>query len=131
MSGVLIVDQSPAASAAIRAACEQAGLHVVGVAADGLAAIEMVRAMAPTIVTIDLVLPRLSGLQVLEALARLGLEPRVVVISAVRAREPIVAARAAGARAYLLKPVIPTKLAAILDEAYPSTPASAVARRCP
>lgn len=117
MTGVLIVEQSPTVAREIAAACAAAGIAVAGIARDGLEAVTMARQLQPSHVTIDLVLPRLPGLQVLEALQRHGLNPFTIVISAVTAREPIVAARAAGARAYLLKPVLQPKLAEILGAA--------------
>ena len=117
MRGVLSVEQSPTAARDIAAACRSADLPVLGVARDGIEAVTMARQLQPSHVTIDLVLPRLPGLQVLDALHRAGLHPLAIVISAVTAREPIVAARAAGARAYLLKPVLQPKLAEILGAA--------------
>lgn len=117
MPGVLIVEQSAAVAREIATACQAAGLAVAGIARDGLEAVTMARQLSPTHVTIDLVMPRLPGLQVVQAMQRHGLTPFVIVISAVTAREQIVAARAAGARAYLLKPVVQPKLAEILGAA--------------
>jgi CheY-like chemotaxis protein len=92
---------------------------VLDVARAGVEAVTMARRLEPSHLTIDLVLPRLPGLQVIEALQRYGLTPMTIVVSAVTAREPIVAARAAGARAYLLKPVSQPKLAEILGATRP------------
>jgi CheY-like chemotaxis protein len=117
MRGVLIVEQSATTARDIASACQAVGLPVLGIARDGLEAVSMARQLSPSHVTVDLVLPRLPGLQVIEAMKRLGLDPITVVISAVTAREPIVAARAAGARAYLLKPIQQPKLAEIFGAA--------------
>ena len=114
MKGILIIEQSATTTRELIAACAAAGLPVVGVASDGLEGVAMASRLQPTHVSVDLVLPRLGGLQVIQALARLGLTPIIVVISAVTARDSVVAARAAGARAYLLKPVVVTKLVEIL-----------------
>ncbi len=114
MFGTLIIEQSPAATRDLVGACAAAGLPVLGVARDGLEGVAMARQLQPSHVTVDLVLPRLPGLQVIEALRRHQLDPVVVVVSAVSAREPVIAARAAGARAYLLKPIVFTKLVELL-----------------
>lgn len=117
MNGVVIMEQSPTTIRELIAACAAAGLPVLGIASDGLEGVALARQLQPTVVTVDLVLPRLGGLQVLAALARHGLVPTIVVMSAVTARESVVAARVAGARAYLLKPVAAPKLVEILAAA--------------
>ena len=61
---------------------------MLGVARDGLEGVAMARQLQPTHVTVDLVLPRLPGLQVIEALRRHQLDATVIVVSAVSAREP-------------------------------------------
>lgn len=122
MNGVLIIEQSPATTRELIAACVVAGIPVLGVASDGLDGVAQACRLQPTHVTVDLVLPRLGGLQVLQALARHGLAPIVVVVSAVTARESVVAARAAGVRAYLLKPMVPAKLVEILVGVRGATP---------
>ncbi len=114
MAGVLIVDQSPALAREVAAICQGVGLQVVGVARDGLDAVDQAMRLHPTHLVLDLLLPRLSGAQVLAALHRAGLKPFVVVVSAITARESIVAARQAGAHAYLLKPLATAKLIAAL-----------------
>ena len=115
MFGVLIIEQSPTATRDLIGACAAAGLPVLGVARDGLEGVALARQLQPSHVTVDLVLPRLPGLQVIEALRRHQLDATVIVVSAVSAREPVVAARTAGARAYLLKPIAFTKLVELLS----------------
>lgn len=114
MAGLLIADQSPALIREIATAAQAAGLPVVGVARDGLDTVEQALRLRPTHVVIDLLLPRLAGAQVLISLRRQGLAPRVVVVSAVSAREAILAARQAGAIAYLLKPLAVPRLVELL-----------------
>src|SRR4029079_12338576 len=55
-------------------------LEVVGIARDGLEALEKIAELAPDVVTLDLVMPNLDGLGVLRALPPAG-GPRVVVVS--------------------------------------------------
>ena len=65
---VLIAELSPLVAGQIASAFRAAGYRVVGQVNDGLSALEQARALRPTVVTIDLILPRLSGLKVAEAL---------------------------------------------------------------
>lgn len=115
MTGVLIVDQSPGLVRAVTAACGSLGLPVVGVARDGLDAVDQAVRLRPTHLILDLLLPRLSGAQVLATIVRQGLTPFIVVVSAITAREAIMAARQAGAHAYLLKPLATAKLLEVLS----------------
>jgi DNA-binding NarL/FixJ family response regulator len=114
MSGLLIADQSPALAREIAIAAHAHGLPVVGVTRDGLDTVEQAVRLQPTHLVLDLLLPRLAGAQVLASLRRQGLTTRVVVVSAVSAREAILAARAAGAIAYLLKPLAVPRLVELL-----------------
>lgn len=115
MAGVLIVDQSPALTREVAAICHGVGLPVLGIARDGLDAVEQALRLRPSHVVLDLLLPRLSGAQVLASIHRAGLTPFIVVITAITARESIVAARQAGAHAYLLKPLSTAKLIEVLS----------------
>jgi two-component system chemotaxis response regulator CheB len=59
---------------------ESPGIEVVGIARDGLEALEKVAELAPDVLTLDLVMPNLDGLGVLQGLPAVG-APRVVVVS--------------------------------------------------
>lgn len=77
---VLVVDDSAFARKVMRECLDAAGLQVVGLAHDGLEALEQIRELAPDVVTLDLVMPNLDGLGVLQALAG-RTWPRVVVVT--------------------------------------------------
>ena len=77
----MVVDDSAFARKVLREALSQSpALEVVGIARDGLEALEKIAELAPDVVTLDLVMPNLDGLGVLRALPRAG-GPRVVVVS--------------------------------------------------
>lgn len=124
MPGVLIVDQSAALAREVIAVCQSLGLEVAAVARDGIEAVEQAVRLRPDMVVLDLLLPRLSGTQVMASLARHGLTPVVVVVTAVTARESILAARQAGAHAYLLKPLATAKLTEVLSARRADAPAA-------
>jgi two-component system chemotaxis response regulator CheB len=78
---VLVVDDSAFARKVLRETLSvSAALEVVGVARDGLEALEKIAELEPDVVTLDLVMPNLDGLGVLRALPAEG-GPRVVIVS--------------------------------------------------
>ena len=78
---VLIVDDSAFARKVLRDVLVRApDLEIVGVARDGLEALEKISELRPDVVTLDLMMPGLDGLGVLRALHALG-APRVVIVS--------------------------------------------------
>jgi two-component system, NarL family, nitrate/nitrite response regulator NarL len=98
--GVLVVDDSPVFRRGMsRAVGLHAGLELVGEADGGEAALEAIERLRPDVVLLDLRMPDLDGLEVLERLRDLDPPPdcRVLVVSASLDQETERAARAAGA----------------------------------
>lgn len=79
------------------------GIEVVGEAADGVEAIAQFRKLKPQITLIDLRLPRLSGVEVIERIRMETPHSRFIVLTTYDGDEDIYRALQAGARAYLLK----------------------------
>jgi two-component system NarL family response regulator len=82
---------------------EAGGLDVVGEAADGLEAVAQFRKLQPDITLIDLRLPRMSGVEVIDRIRMETPQGRFVVLTTYDGDEDIYRALKAGARAYLLK----------------------------
>jgi two-component system chemotaxis response regulator CheB len=78
---VLVVDDSAFARKVLRLILSRRPeIEVVGVAYDGLDALEQIAELAPDVITLDLVMPHLDGLGVLAGLPQEG-APRVVLVS--------------------------------------------------
>ena len=78
---ILVVDDSAFARKVMREVlAAEPDFEVVGIARDGLEALEKIAELHPDVVTMDLVMPNLDGLGVLRALTA-GAPPRVVVVS--------------------------------------------------
>lgn len=120
---VLVVDDQALYRAAICRSLEEApSLQVVGRAASGREAIERIRELKPDLVTLDMEMPDMDGVAVLEALAGMpGPRPRVVVFSAQSpaAAAATVRALAMGAADFVLKPTAAEGAAAITDRLVP------------
>lgn len=78
---VVVVDDSATVRVVLRRLLEGAGVSVVGVAGDGLEAIELIRKLRPDVVTLDVEMPRLDGLATLERLMAEQPVPVVMVSS--------------------------------------------------
>jgi DNA-binding NarL/FixJ family response regulator len=78
-------------------------LELVGEAADGIEALELIERVEPDVVLLDLAMPRLDGLAVLTKLSSNGVRPRVVVYSCNSEIESVLAAGRLGAAEYLVK----------------------------
>ena len=89
---------------------EEPDLEVVGEAADGLAAIEVVQRLAPEVVLMDIRMPHLDGLEALRRLVAGGSRARVIVLTTFDADEYVFAALRGGASGFLLKDTPPADL---------------------
>jgi two-component system NarL family response regulator len=79
------------------------GVEVVGEAADGLDAVQQFEARHPDVTLIDLRLPKMSGVEVIQRIRTDHSQARFIVLTTFDGDEDIYRALQAGARAYLLK----------------------------
>lgn len=80
------------------------GFEVVGTARTGAEALELVESLRPDLLLLDVHLPDLSGLEVLEQLRGRGQDVAVVMVTAERGAAAVRAALHGGALQYLVKP---------------------------
>ncbi|PYT26869.1 MAG: hypothetical protein DMG58_21590 [Acidobacteria bacterium] len=78
-------------------------LHIVGQCSDGLAAVEMIKALQPDFAIIDLHMPKLHGLEVIRKVREANSPCKLVVLSISRDEKMVLEALRAGANGYLLK----------------------------
>lgn len=76
---VLVVDDNRTFRETVKKAIEQqSDMKLAGEAADGREALEMIQYLKPDVVLLDLVMPELDGIGVMESMARLGCEKRAL-----------------------------------------------------
>jgi two-component system chemotaxis response regulator CheB len=104
---VLVVDDSASARALLCAIlARQPDMVCVGEAVDALQAREMIRGLDPDVVTLDMVMPGMDGLDFLERLMRLRPTPVVVIAAPTRQHQTtVLRATALGAVAFIDKPL--------------------------
>lgn len=101
---LLIVDDSNIMRRRIERSQHFVELQVVGNAADGLEAIELFGRTDPDVVTMDITMPHMNGIQCIEELVRLKPTIRILVISALADKATAIEAMEKGANGFLNKP---------------------------
>ena len=108
MIDLIVADDHPIVLAGLTQLFRQeAGMRVVAGCVDGREALEAVRLHRPDILLLDLNMPKLDGLGVLRAIAAERISVSTVVLTADADPADVSAARAAGARAIVLKEFSP------------------------
>lgn len=115
---VLIVDDSIASREAIRLMLEDSAMLVIGEASHGEEAVERYRALGPDLAVIDLVMPRMNGVDTARAI--LALNPKAILVAASGLSQASVRAEAAkaGFRGFLAKPFTKELLLAEISKAF-------------
>ena len=113
---VLIVDDDPSARKILQSRVRMMNCRAL-VASSGSEGLDQIRLEAPSVVLLDLQMPKMSGLDVLRALKRDGLEATVIVVTAHATIESAVEAMREGAYDFITKPVEPTHLEIVLGKA--------------
>ncbi|HLZ36938.1 MAG TPA: PAS domain-containing protein [Mycobacteriales bacterium] len=118
---VVLADDSPAARALLQATLgTREGIEVVGVAPDGRVAVELVERHHPHLAILDIAMPDMDGLEAATRIRDLGLDTRVIVLSAYNAERMATSARAAGADEYVEKAASNEELFAAIQRLFPS-----------
>jgi DNA-binding NarL/FixJ family response regulator len=111
MIRVLVVDDHPVVRQGLMAILRwEKDFELVGDAADGLEAVQMILQHQPDVVLLDLRLPHLSGIEVMKQVRSQALQTRFLVLTTYDTDEYIAPALAAGAQGYLLKDAEPEEL---------------------
>jgi two-component system nitrate/nitrite response regulator NarL len=101
---VLVADDHPLFREGIaRALRERPGLELIAEVGDGRSALERIRDLRPAVAVVDLRLPELDGVAIVNAVTRDRLPTRVLVLSAFNEPRLVYEAMAAGAAGYFTK----------------------------
>jgi two-component system chemotaxis response regulator CheY len=114
---ILIVDDSFYMRTMLKNMLTDAGYEVVGEAANGAQALEMAASTSPDLITLDVILPDNTGLDVLKNLRQIQPTAKVVMCSAVGQEVIVNEAIENGALAYIVKPFSEEKVLEIVGSA--------------
>lgn len=120
---VFIVDDHAVVREGLRALIStEAGIEVVGEAADGREAVARIPSLQPDVILLDLVMPHKSGIEVISEITRENPEARILVLTSFADDDKVFPAIKAGALGYLLKDSSPQELLQAIRQVYQGEP---------
>ncbi len=93
-------------------------LEMVGAAEDGLQAVEMAAALEPDVILLDLVMPRMDGLEAIRVIKDENPEAKILVVTSFTEDDKVFPAIKSGALGYLLKDAPPEVLLQSIRDVY-------------
>ena len=117
MPRILVVDDNAFMRNNIKNVLTGAGFDVVGEASDGLEAISMYQSSGPDLVTLDITMPNMDGVQALKELRSLDPAAKIIMVSAMGQEALVVEAITAGAADFVVKPFQPDRVVDAINKA--------------
>lgn len=104
MARILIVDDAAFMRMMLKNILTEAGHEVVGEAANGADAVDQYNILHPDIVTMDITMPTMDGLQALHAINEQHPSAKILMCTAMGQQEMVINAIKSGARDFIVKP---------------------------
>ena len=107
---VLVCDDAIFMRTMISDILSQAGFEIVGEAESGLQAVEKYKVLKPDLVTMDIVMPDMGGIEAVREICKDDPEARILMCSAMGQQALVVEAIQAGAKDFVVKPFQPSRV---------------------
>jgi two-component system chemotaxis response regulator CheY len=117
MARILVADDAAFMRQMIREIVEAEGHEVVAEASDGVEAVDQFKTHHPDLVTMDIVMPRRSGIDAVKGILELDSTACVVMCSALGQETLVTEALQAGARDFIVKPFKPDSVVKTVNKA--------------
>ena len=104
MATVLIVDDAAFMRISIKNMLTKNGYEVIGEAENGAIGVDMYKDLKPDIVTMDITMPEMSGLEALKEITKADPQAKVVMVSAMGQEAMVREAIVSGAKGFIVKP---------------------------
>ncbi|MCR5206727.1 MAG: response regulator [Lachnospiraceae bacterium] len=116
MSRILIVDDSRTSRKILRSILEDAGHDVVGEAMDGQDGVNKYKEMRPDLVTLDITMPVMDGLEALKCIREVNAEAKVIMVTAAGQQNKMIDAIKLGASEFVTKPFEPDEIVKMVNK---------------
>ncbi|WP_315121910.1 response regulator [uncultured Clostridium sp.] len=104
MAKVLIVDDAAFMRMMIKDILEKNGYEVIGEANNGIKAVELYKKERPDIVTMDITMPDMDGIQAVKEIKAMDSSAKIIMCSAMGQQTMVMDAIKAGAKDFIVKP---------------------------
>ncbi len=104
MARVLVVDDAAFMRLMLKDILTKGGHEVVGEAANGLEAIERYKELKPEVVTMDITMPEMNGIDAIKEIRKIDPNATIIVCSAMGQQAMVIEAIQAGAKDFIVKP---------------------------
>lgn len=101
---ILVVDDAAFMRMMIKDILTKNGYQVVGEAADGLQAVAQYQELKPDLVTLDITMPEMDGIEALKEIRKTDPKAKVIMCSAMGQQAMVIDAIQAGAKDFIVKP---------------------------
>lgn len=112
---IMIVDDAVFIRKVLKGIFVELGHEVIAEASNGKDALSLLERVKPEVITLDITLPDMSGIEILREIKKISPQTQVVMISAVSGQESVVEALREGATDYITKPFTKEKVEKVLD----------------
>jgi two-component system chemotaxis response regulator CheY len=126
MKRLLVVDDALFMRKMICGVAAEAGWEVVGEAGDGAQAVTLYQQVRPDLVTMDLVMPVMGGLEALRRIRAIDPEAKVVVVTALDQKQALMESIRDGAIDFIVKPFERQRVLSLLAKLGNTAPLSAL-----
>lgn len=116
MARILIVDDSSVMRKNLYSIFTSNGHEVVGEAADGRQAILLYSELKPDLVTMDITMPKMTGVEVVKHIINRDSSAKIIMISALNQKQMVFQALENGAKHYIIKPIESSLLLGVVNE---------------
>lgn len=117
MKRVLICDDALVMRMVIKKELEKmGGYEIVAEASDGQEAIDLYKEYKPDVTTMDITMPKKSGIEALKEIVAFDASAKVVMVSAMGQEEWVRQSIVSGAKNFIVKPFTPEKLQEVLSK---------------
>jgi two-component system, chemotaxis family, chemotaxis protein CheY len=110
MTRVLIVDDAAFMRMMIKDILEKNGFEVIGEAPNGIKAVELYKKDKPDVVTMDITMPDMDGIEAVKAIKAFDPASKVIMCSAMGQQTMVMDAIRAGAKDFIVKPFQPDRV---------------------
>lgn len=110
MARILVVDDAAFMRLMLKDILTKGGHDVIGEAENGLVAIERYNNLKPDLVTMDITMPEMEGIDAVKEIRRADPSARIVMCSAMGQQMMVVQAIQAGAKDFIVKPFQPDRV---------------------